>query len=88
MERIRSQGNLHRNFTGFLLDAAVEPETKIIVKEKQVGEITSAAAVPAENGGARHLALGYIRREVGGVGTKIHIGSTAATLAALPFKLR
>jgi folate-binding protein YgfZ len=87
VERIRSQGNLHRNFTGFLLDGAIEPGTKIMRDEKQVGEITSAATVPTKDGGIRHLALGYIRREVGGIGTKIHIGSAEAKLAALPFKL-
>src|SRR4051812_562836 len=87
VERIRSQGNLHRNFTGFVFDIAVEPGTKIVREEKQVGEITSTASIPTTSGDMRHLALGYIRREMGGVGTKIQIGPTAATLAALPFKL-
>ena len=86
VERIRSQGNLHRNFTGFLLDAAIDPGAKIMRDEKQVGEITSVATIPTQQD-VRHLALGYIRREVGGAGTRIQIGDTAATLAALPFKL-
>lgn len=86
VERIRSQGNLHRNFTGFVLDRAVEPGTKIMLNDKQVGELTSVAHVPDEVQGEKILGLGYIRREVGGPGTKIIIGDTTATLAVLPFK--
>src|SRR5207248_11187529 len=65
VERIRSQGNLHRNFTGILLDGEIDPGTKIMRDEKQVGEVTSVATIPVGNGSTRHLALGYIRREVG-----------------------
>jgi folate-binding protein YgfZ len=87
VERIRSQGNLHRNFTGFLLDGELEAGTTIMREEKQLGEVTSVAAIPAPNGDVRYLGLGYIRREMGGPGTKIQIGPFAATLATLPFKL-
>lgn len=86
VERIRSQGNLHRTFTGFILDRSLEPGTKIVLNEKQMGEITSVAQVPSPKHGDRVLALGYIRREVGGPGTQINIGDASATLAALPFK--
>ncbi len=91
VERIRSQGNLHRTFTGFVLERPVDAGTKIIAKEKAVGEITSVACVPTTQHsdrilGHRILGLGYIRREVGGPGTQLPIGDTIATLATLPFK--
>jgi aminomethyltransferase len=81
VERIRSRGNVHRTFTGFRLDAPVQPGTKLVANEKELGELTSVAQV---NG--RALALGYIRREAGGPGTKVHAGDTAAIISALPFK--
>ena len=48
VERIRSRGNVHRIFAGFRVQgAAPEPGTKIQWGDKEVGEITSAAAIPA-----------------------------------------
>jgi folate-binding protein YgfZ len=84
VERIRSRGNVHRKFTGFLMDgtAAITPGTKIVAGEKEVGEITSAAALPAP--GNQSLALGYIRREVGLPGREVIIGSCRAIVVQLP----
>src|SRR5579864_8571870 len=44
VERIRSRGTVHRKFTGFAFinGDSVAPGTKIVVGEKEVGEITSA----------------------------------------------
>lgn len=83
VERIRSQGNVHRMFTGFLLNGEVARGSKVIVNEKEVGELTSVARVPLE-GGEKLLALGYIRREA--AGSPLKIGQTTATVASLPFK--
>ena len=48
VERIRSRGNVHRKFTGFLIEGAgnVAAGDKIISGEKEVGEITSVGVVP------------------------------------------
>lgn len=85
VERIRSRGNVHRKFTGFVVDntGSITPGTKILAGEKEVGEITSVALV--HNGNERRLALGYIRREVGVPGKEIEIGATKAVVSALPF---
>jgi folate-binding protein YgfZ len=85
VERIRSRGAVHRKFTGFLADGAVEiaPGNKIVAGEKEVGEITSAASLHLA-GGEKTVALGYIRREVGIPGREVTIASAKATVVQLP----
>jgi folate-binding protein YgfZ len=85
VERIRSRGNVHRKFTGFLLEgaAAIAAAAKIISDEKEVGEVTSVATVPTPSGD-RTVALGYIRREVGVPGREVTIGAAKATVVQLP----
>lgn len=84
VERIRSRGNVHRKFTGFVVEgiAAIAPGTKIVANEKEVGEITSAATLPVS--GNQTVALGYIRREVGLPGREVTIGSYKGVVAQLP----
>jgi folate-binding Fe-S cluster repair protein YgfZ len=88
VERIRSRGNVHRKFTGFLIEgeASVAPGDKVISGEKEIGEITSAAVLQA-SAGERTAALGYIRREVGAPGREVTIRETKASVAQLPFDL-
>jgi len=63
VERIHSRGQVHRTFTGFAVEGPPPtPGTKISADTKEVGEITSSAAIPADHGTAT-VALGYIRRE-------------------------
>ena len=63
VERIRSRGNVHRRFAGFLVDGPLPVAgSRIQAEGKEVGEITSAASLPFEHGELR-VALGYIRRE-------------------------
>lgn len=83
VERIRSRGAVHRTFTGFLADAPVEPGSKILAGERQVGEATSVARVHLTDAD-RIVALGYIRREVAGSGSQVMIGAVKARVAALP----
>lgn len=85
VERIRSRGAVHRKFSGFVIDGAVEiaAGTKIVVGEKEAGEITSAATVAA-NGREKTVALGYIRREAGTPGREVAIGGSNATIVQLP----
>ena len=85
VERIRSRGAVHRKFTGFLAEgpAPFAAGTKIIVAEKEVGEITSVASLHAESV-EKTVALGYIRREVGMPGREVTIGTSKATVVQLP----
>jgi len=85
VERIRSRGAVHRKFTGFVAAGAAEiaPGTKILVADKEMGEITSAASLLFA-GSAKTVALGYIRREVGVPGHEVTIGTSKATVVQLP----
>lgn len=59
VERIRSRGAVHRRFASFLFDGPAAPGEKIAAGEREVGELTSAAAFAD----GRTAALGYIRVE-------------------------
>jgi folate-binding protein YgfZ len=85
VERIRSRGNVHRKFTGFLAEGslAIAPGAKILSDEKEVGEITSVAVLRMSSG-ERTVALGYIRREVGVPGREVTIGTAKASVIQLP----
>jgi folate-binding protein YgfZ len=87
VERIRSRGNVHRKFTGFLAPgvADISPGAAILSAEKEVGEITSVAVL-RDSGNERTVALGYIRREVGMPGREVTIGTAKATIAQLPLE--
>jgi folate-binding protein YgfZ len=65
VERIRSRGNVHRAFTGLRLDGELPPAgSKLQADGKEIGELTSVAAIPLPGeGGTVQLALGYVRRE-------------------------
>jgi folate-binding protein YgfZ len=88
VERIRSRGAVHRKFSGFVIDEAVQipAGAKIIVGEKEVGEITGAASLQVADAHWT-VALGYIRREAGVPGREVSIGTTKANVAQLPIDL-
>lgn len=66
VERIRSRGAVHRQFTTFSVEGPLPvPGAKIQADGKDVGEITSSAVLPLPGGG-RAIALGYVRREASG----------------------
>ena len=85
VERIRSRGAVHRKFCAFLVEgnAQIAAGTKIVVAEKEVGEITSATAARLANQ-AKTVALGYIRREVGTPGREVMIGTEKAIVTQAP----
>jgi folate-binding protein YgfZ len=92
VERIRSRGNVHRKFTGFLVEgvATIVAGAKVISgkageDEKEVGEITSVAVLDAPSD-AKTIALGYIRREVGIPGREVTIGASKAIVVQLPLE--
>jgi len=85
VERIRSRGNVHRKFTGFRIDGPPPAHgTKIQLEDKDVGEVTTSAIIPASSG-EQTVALGYIRREAGTPGKEARIGGTSARVSELPF---
>ena len=66
VERIRSRGAVHRQFTAFAVEGPLpDPGGKIQADGKDVGEITSSAILPLASGD-RAAALGYLRREAAG----------------------
>ena len=89
VERIRSRGNVHRKFTGFVSQdgAPLTPGAKVMVGdvagEKEVGEITSATTLPHQP--TQPIALGYIRREHAIPHKEVTIAGAKAWVAALPF---
>jgi aminomethyltransferase len=86
VERIRARGSLHRSFTGFRIVGGPLPTTgsKVQTGGKDVGEITSAAMLPAQEGETA-VALGYVRKEAGAPGTTVEIGTSRARIETLPF---
>ena len=80
VERIRSRGQVHRQFTPFHLEGTPPPATFPIpleANDKPAGELTSATEVPTTEGPV-WLALGYARREHLETHTPLHYpGGTA-----------
>ena len=86
VERIHSRGSVHREFVGLRFDGDSPPAgSKIHAAGKEVGEITSTAALP--NGkGDRAVALGYIRREVAASNPSLDVDGKPAHIVTLPFE--
>ncbi len=87
VERIRSRGNVHRKFTGFVVEGApaLAAGDKVLAAEKDSGEITSVTVLRTPSGD-RTVALGYIRRESAVPGRDVKIGSQKATVVQLPME--
>ena len=84
VERIRSRGAVHRKFAGFeVVGALPAPGTKIQADGKDVGEITSAASLPAKDG-ERPVAIGYIRWEFAS-GKQVQADGAQLTVSNVPF---
>jgi folate-binding protein YgfZ len=82
VERIRSRGAVHRQFTAFVVEGPLPaPGTKVQADEKDVGEITSSADLPLPAGN-RAVALGYLRREA--LGKSLPAGEATLKPATLP----
>jgi aminomethyltransferase len=86
VERIRARGKLHRGWSGFRIVQGALPVagSKVQAGGKEVGEITSAAMLPAADGEIA-VALGYVRNEAGSPGTLVEIGAAHAQVESLPF---
>lgn len=82
--RIDARGHTNRQFAGFWLQDELLPayNAPVIVDDKEVGRITSAAIGPQTG---RPIALGYLRHEHREPGTLVTIGTQSAIVATLPF---
>jgi folate-binding protein YgfZ len=87
VERIRSRGNVHRTFSAFRLDGQLPAAgTSLEADGKQVGELTTVAAIPLpKDATILQLALGYIRREALDRGLPVQYPGGTAIPVALPF---
>jgi folate-binding protein YgfZ len=82
VERIRSRGAVHRQFTAFAVEGPL-PETgsRILADGKEVGEVTSSVVLPFP-GGDFAAALGYLRREA--AGKEITVGDSRLRVVSVP----
>jgi len=88
VERIRSRGNVHRTFSAFRLDGNLPSAGSHLEADgKQVGELTSVAAIPlpGDNGKLVQLGLGYVRREPLDRGATLLYTGGVAVPVSLPF---
>jgi folate-binding protein YgfZ len=90
VERIRSRGNVHRAFNAFRLDGNLpNPGSPLEADGKQVGELTSVAAIPLPDSDKEtiQLGLGYIRREALDRGLPLSYTGGVAVPVQLPFSI-
>lgn len=88
LERARSRGRVNWKLVGLVVDSPQPPPVgeKVIVQEKQVGEVTSGCISPTLG---KTIALSYVRREISEGGTRLVLASGApAEVIALPFYAR
>jgi folate-binding protein YgfZ len=88
VERIRSRGNVHRTFSAFRLEGNLPAAGSLLETDsKQVGELTSVAAIPlpGDDGETIQLGLGYVRREALDRGAALHYTGGVAVPVSLPF---
>jgi folate-binding protein YgfZ len=86
VERIRSRGQVHRKFTGFMFGDHVPALRKYESEGRALAEITSIAKV-ATAAGPKNIGLGYVRREALAAGPKITLDGVEATVVDLPFQI-
>jgi folate-binding protein YgfZ len=86
VERIRSRGQVHRKFTGFIFGDRVPAPGKYESEGRALAEITSIARIPTSEG-RRNVGLGYVRREAVAAGPKIALDGVEATVVDLPFEI-
>jgi folate-binding protein YgfZ len=87
VERIRSRGNVHRAFAAVRLNGTLPAAgAKLEADGKEVGELTSVAAIPLSGAaGTVQLALGYVRREALDRGSQLLYPGGIATPVSVPF---
>ena len=86
VERIRSRGHVHRQFTGFEFPNGAPTLSTGEPDRKAQAEITSVASIPTP-AGEKTIGLGYCRREVMESSPQIDVNGVAATVVDLPFEI-
>lgn len=86
VERIRSRGQVHRKFTGFIFGDQAPALGKYESDGRAFAEVTTVASVPLP-GGKKNIGLGYVRREALSAGPKINLNGVEATAVNLPFEM-
>jgi folate-binding protein YgfZ len=84
VERIRSRGQVHRNFVGFEFEDGPGALGKHEAGGRTLAEVTSVAAIPLSTG-ERNVGLGYVRREAADAGPEIELRGRRAKIVELPF---
>jgi folate-binding protein YgfZ len=90
VERIRSRGNVHRTFSAFQLEGNLPGTGSPLEADgKQVGELTSVAAIPLPGSDKETvlLGLGYIRREALDRNLPLSYPGGTAVPVPLPFSI-
>jgi aminomethyltransferase len=85
VERIRSRGQVHRKFTGFVFAGGLAPVQRFEADGRTYAEVTSAAKIPAP-GGTRDLGIGYVRQDAVPESGVFDLNGIKATVASLPFE--
>jgi folate-binding protein YgfZ len=86
VERIRSRGQVHRQFTGFEFEGDPAPPGKYESDGRLLAEITSTAVIPVD-AGEKRIGLGYVRRETAEAGPHVDLNGHRARIVALPFAI-
>lgn len=87
VERIHSRGNVHRRFSGLIVEGKeLGQGTKVMAGDKELGEITSSAEMVVD-GVTRTVALGFLRREAAQEGAQLTAGEQVVRLTALPIQV-
>ncbi len=87
VERIRSRGHVHRQFTGFEFPGAAPTLASGEADRRSQAEVTSLACIPTATG-EKNIGLGYVRREVLESGPQIELNGITATVVDLPFEIQ
>jgi tRNA-modifying protein YgfZ len=78
--RLHYRGKPNRHLRGLRLTAPAAPGDPVVLGEKEVGVVSSAAVSPTHG----PIALALVRREAE-PGAEVRVGDTPATVAELPF---
>jgi folate-binding protein YgfZ len=90
VERIHSRGQVHRRLTGLIVSGGAPARgSKVMYADKEVGEVTSSAAMVVD-GVSRTVALGYIKRDAiakdAGENENLFVDGSVAKITSLPFQ--
>ena len=85
VERVRSRGQVNRVRTLLKFETEIPPASGLglLVDGSEIGYVTRSAFSPALGSA---IAMGYVRRENGAIGSRLDCGGTAATVIEPPLE--